>query len=151
MERRRLWWPVAGGPSTDTWERGYFLAIPSTRENHRFFLVVICDKRRGCTVIGVGRITPIKMCVLCHRGFGVILTGMAQGSKLMVSKPVGVRTAWCVGVGTQDDPEDATWHAVFKVRGCIPTAMVDDKSQRRYNSTQSKGREGKWLPGNLNL
>ena len=60
MERRRLWWPVAGGPSTDTWERGYLLAIPSTRENHRFILVVICDKRRGCTVIGVGRLTPIE-------------------------------------------------------------------------------------------
>ena len=53
MEQRRLWWLVAGGPSTDTWERGYLLAIPSTRENHRFILVVICDKRRGCTVIGV--------------------------------------------------------------------------------------------------
>ena len=76
---------------------------------------------------------------------------MAQGSQPMVSKLVGVRTAWCVSVGTLDDPEDATWHAVFEVRGCISNAMVDDKSQRRYNSTQSKGREGKWLPGNLNL
>ena len=81
----------------------------------------------------------------------MILKAMAQGSQPMVSKPVGVRTAWCVGIGTQNDPKNATWHAVFKVRGCIPTAMVDDKSQRRYNSTQSKGREGKWLPGNLNL
>jgi hypothetical protein len=90
MERRRLWWPVAGGLSTDNWERGYLLAIPSTRENHRFILVVICDKRRGCTAIGVGRLTPIKRFVLRHRGFGVILTGMAQGSQLMVSKPVGV-------------------------------------------------------------
>jgi len=55
---------------------------------------------------------------------------MAQGSQLMVSKPVGVRTAWCVGVGTQDDPKDATWQAVFEVRGCIviAIAMVDDKS-----------------------
>jgi hypothetical protein len=30
-------------------------------------------------------------------------------------KPVGVQTAWCVGVRTQDDPKDATWQAVFKV------------------------------------
>ncbi len=48
----------------------------------------------------------------------------------MVSKPVGVWTAWCVGIGTQDDPEDATWLAVFEVQGCIVIAitMVDDKS-----------------------
>ena len=57
-----------------------------------------------------------EVCIT-HRGFGVILTGMAQGSQPMVSKPVGVWTAWCVGVGTLDDPEDATWHAVFKVQG----------------------------------
>ena len=90
MKRRRLWWPVAGGPSTDNWERVALLAIPSTRENHRSILVVYCDKRRGCKVIGVGRLTPIKRFILRHRGSGVILTGMAQGSQLMVSKPVGV-------------------------------------------------------------
>jgi hypothetical protein len=62
---------------------------------------------------------------------------MAHGSQLMVSKPVGVWTAWCVGVETQDDPEDATWQAVFEVRGCIiiAIAMVDDKSLERNNST----------------
>ena len=38
-----------------------------------------------------------------------------------------------------------------KLRGCIVIAMVDDKSLDRDDSTQSKGREGKWLPGNLNL
>jgi hypothetical protein len=48
MERRRLWWPVAGGFSTDTWERVALLAIPSTREKHRSILVVICDRRGGC-------------------------------------------------------------------------------------------------------
>ena len=79
-------------------------------------------------MIGVGRLTPIKRFVLRHRGFGVILKGMAQGSQPMVSKPVGVQTAWCVGVGTQEEPEDATWQAVFGVRGCIAIAMVDDKS-----------------------
>ena len=81
----------------------------------------------------------------------MILKAMAQGNQPMVSKPVGVRTAWCVGVGTLDDPEEATWHAVFKVQECISTAMVDDKSQRRCKNTQSNGREGKLLPGNLNL
>ena len=65
-------------------------------------------------MIGVGRLTPIKRFVLRHRVFGVILTGMAHGSQLMVSKPVGVLTAWCVGVGTQDDSEDTTWQAVFE-------------------------------------
>ncbi len=45
MEQRRLWWPVAGGFSTDYWERVALLAIPSTRENHCSILVVICDKR----------------------------------------------------------------------------------------------------------
>ena len=39
----------------------------------------------------------------------------------------------------------------LKLRGCIVIAMVNDKSLDRDNSTQSKGREGKWLPGNLNL
>ena len=112
MERRRLWWPV---PSTDYWERVALLAIPSTRENHFSILIVICGKRRGCTVIGVGRLNPIERFILLHRGSGVILTGMAQGSQLMVPKPVGVWTAWCVGVETQDDPEDATWQAVFEV------------------------------------
>ena len=61
------------------------------------------------------RLTPIKRFVLRHRGFGVILKGMAQGSQPMVSKPVGVWTAWCVSVGTHDNPEDATWQAVFEV------------------------------------
>ena len=84
-------------------------------------------------------LTPIEKFVLRHKA-------MAQGSQPMVSKPVGVRTAWCVGVGTQDDLKDATWQAVFKVRGCIAIAMVDDKSGRRYNSTQIKGREGKCYP-----
>ena len=90
MERRRLWWPVAGGPDTAMWERGYLLTIPSTRENHCSILVVNSGKRRGCTVIGVGRLTPIERFILPHRGYGVILTGMAQGKQLMVSKPVGV-------------------------------------------------------------
>ena len=128
MERRRLWWPVAGGPSTDYWERVALLAIPSTRENNRSILFVIFGKRRGCTVIGVGRLTPIKRSVLRHRVFGEILMGMAQGSQPMVSKLVDVRTAWCVGVGTQEEPEDATWQAVLKIQGCIAIAMVDDKS-----------------------
>ena len=66
-------------------------------------------------------LTPIKKFVLRHKG-------IAQESQTMVSKLVGVRTAWCVGVGTLDDPEDATLQAVFKVRGCISIAMVDDKS-----------------------
>ena len=100
-------------------------------------------------MIGVGRLTPIERFILRHRGFGVILRGMAQGSQPMVSKPAGVWTAWCVGVGTQDDPEDATWQAVFEVQGCIVIDMVEDKSLDRDNSTQSKGREGKWLPGKL--
>ena len=53
-------------------------------------------------------LTPIKKFVLRHKG-------MAQGSQLMVSKPVSVQTAWCVSVGTLDDSEDATWQAVFEV------------------------------------
>ena len=72
--------------------------------------------------------TPIERFVLRHRGFGVILKGMAQGSQSMVSKPVGVRTAWCVGIATQEESEDATWHAFFRVQSCIAIAMVDDKS-----------------------
>ncbi len=60
MERSRLWWPVAGGPDTAMWERGYLLAIPSTRENHCSILVVSSGKRRGCKVIGVGRLAPIE-------------------------------------------------------------------------------------------
>ena len=87
-------------------------------------------------------LTPIKRFILRHRGFGVILMGMAQGSQLMVSKPVGVQTAWCVGVGTQDDLEDATWHAVFEVRGCISTAMVDDKSQKKIQQYTKQRKEG---------
>ena len=68
MEQRRLWWPVARGFSTDTWERVALLAIPSTRENHCSILVVICDKRRKFTVIEVGRLTPIERFILHHRG-----------------------------------------------------------------------------------
>ena len=34
------WWLVAGGSNTVIWERGYLLAIPFTRENHRSILVV---------------------------------------------------------------------------------------------------------------
>ena len=53
-------------------------------------------------------LTPIKRFLLRHKA-------MAQGSQLMVSKPVGVQTAWFVGIGTQDDPKDTTWQAVFEV------------------------------------
>ena len=31
----------------------------------------------------------------------------------------------------------------------LPWSMTNH--DERYNSTRSKGREGKWLPGNLNL
>ena len=48
------------------------------------------------------RLTPIKRFVLRRRGFGMILKAMAPGSQPMVLKPVGVRTAWCVGVGIQE-------------------------------------------------
>ena len=60
-------------------------------------------------------LTPIKRSVLRHKGSGVILTGMAQGSQLMVSKPVGVRIAWCVGVGAWEEPEHVTWQGILKV------------------------------------
>ena len=40
MERRRIWWLVAGGPNTVIWERVALLAIPFTRENHCSILVV---------------------------------------------------------------------------------------------------------------
>ena len=71
-------------------------------------------------VIEVGRLTSIKRFI--HEWL--------SREPLMVSKPVGVWTAWCVGIGNQDNPEDATWLAVFKVQGCIVVAitMVDDKS-----------------------
>ena len=46
-------WLVVGGPNTVIWERVALLAIPFTRENHHSILVVYCDERRGCTVIGV--------------------------------------------------------------------------------------------------
>ena len=85
-------------------------------------------------MIGLGLLTPIER----------FIQVWLKGEPLMVSKPVGVWTAWCVGVGTQDDPEDATWQAVFEVRGCIiiAIAMVNDKSLERNNRTQSKGRKG---------
>ena len=46
----------------------------------------------------------------------------------MVSKPVGVWKAWCVSVGTQDNPEDATWQEQsLELQGCIVIviAMVE--------------------------
>ena len=55
-------------------------------------------------------------------------TGWLRRELLMVSKPVGVWTAWCVSVGTQDDPEDATWQdQSSELRGCIVVviAMVE--------------------------
>ena len=67
----------------------------------------------------------------------------------MVSKPVGVWPAWCVGIGTQDDPEDATWQAVFEVRGCIALAMVEDKSLEMRQQYTEQGKEGECLPGQL--
>jgi hypothetical protein len=45
MEGRRLWWPVAGDPNTAMWERGYLLAIPSTRENHHSILLLLAVTR----------------------------------------------------------------------------------------------------------
>jgi hypothetical protein len=84
-------------------------------------------------VIGVGRLTPIKRSVLRHRGLEMILTGMAQGSQPMVSKPVGVRTAWCVGVDTQADPEDATWQAVFeatRLQNCHGQGQITSEMQQ---------------------
>ena len=60
MERRRIWWLVAGGSNTVIWEKGYLLAIPSTRENHCSVLVVNCDKRGGCTVIVVIASLPLR-------------------------------------------------------------------------------------------
>ena len=115
MEQRRLWWPVAGGPSTDTWERVALLAIPSTRENHCFILVVICDKRRGCTVIGVGRLTPIKRFILRHRGFGVIMKGMAQGANQWCQNQSVYEQLGVSALELRMILEDATWKAVFKV------------------------------------
>ena len=91
------------------------------------------------------RLTPIKRFVLRHRVFGMTLKTMAQGSQPMVSKPVGVQTAWCDGVGIQHDSEDATWQAC-RLRGRIAIAMADDRSRRKYNGTRSKGREGKCYP-----
>ena len=90
-------------------------------------------------------LNPIKRFVSRRRGFGMILKAMARGSQPMVSKPVGVRTAWCVGVGIQDDSEYATWQ-VCSLRGCIAIVMADDRSQRKYNGTRSKVREGKCYP-----
>ena len=60
MERCRLWWPVAGGPTTVIRERGYLLAIPSTRVNHCSILVVTVTGEEDARVIGVGRLTPIE-------------------------------------------------------------------------------------------
>ena len=53
-------------------------------------------------------LTPIKRFVSRHKA-------MAQGSQTMVSKPVSVQIAWCVGVGAWEEPEEATWQAIFKV------------------------------------
>ncbi len=101
MERRRLWWPVAGGSRTVIWERVALLAIPSTRENCRSILVVNSVTRgEDAQVIGVIASPPSSDSDSAK--WGVTLKAMAQGSQLMVSKPVGVRIAWCVGVGFQD-------------------------------------------------
>ena len=57
----------------------------------------------------------------------------------MVSKPAGVRTAWCVGVGTQDDPKDATWQAVFKAALQLPWLMTNHEE----DTTVHKAKEGR--------
>ena len=89
MEQRRLWWLVAGGPSTVIWERGYLLAIPSTRENHCSILVVNCDKRRGCTVIGVIASLPSRCLYYTTEDLD---DPEGNGSR----KPTnGVKTSWC--------------------------------------------------------
>ena len=39
----------------------------------------------------------------------------------------------------------------LNLRGCSIIAIVDDKSLEINNSTQSKGKEGQWLSGKINL
>ena len=60
MKQRRLWWPVAGGPTTVIRERGCLLAIPSTRVNYCSILVVTVTGEEDARVIGVGSLTPIE-------------------------------------------------------------------------------------------
>ncbi len=81
------------------------------------------------------------------------LNGYGSGSQLMVSKPFGVWTTWCVGVDTQKILRTQPGKQSSKSRGCIviAIAMVDDKSLELNNSTRSQGKEGECLPGNLNL
>ena len=141
MERRRLWWPVAGGSSTVIWERVALLAIPSTRENHRSVLVVNCDKRRGCKSDRSDRLTLTELFGLGQRE--VTLKAMAQGSQSMVSKPVGVRIAWCVSVGFQDGFRGRNLAGLQPSRPHCRMPWSNDRSYRKYNDTRSKGREGK--------
>ena len=111
MERRRFWWPVAGGPSTVIWERVALLAIPSTRENCRSILVVNCDKRRGCTSDRSDRLTPIERFGLGHRGLAVTLKAMAQGVNRWFRNQSIYKQ---LGVSASDfrmESEGATWQA----------------------------------------
>ena len=87
------------------------------------------------------RLTPIKRFVLRHKGDSMILKAMARGSQPMVSKPVGVRTTWCVGVGIQDMiPRTQPGKlAVFKAALQSPWPMTGHKE----NTTVHEAKDGK--------
>ncbi len=60
----------------------------------------------------------------------------------MVSKPVGVWTAWCVSVENQDNPEDAIWHEQsLELRGCIVIVIAEQITREKQQYT-SQGKEG---------
>ena len=89
------------------------------------------------------RLTPIERFVLRHRGFAMILKAMDQGSQPMVLKPVGVRTAWCVGVGFQDRFQGRNLASLQFLRPHCNCHGQMTGHREKYNGTQSKGREGK--------
>jgi len=56
-------WHLKNGPAPYTTvirEKGYLLAIPSTRVNYCSILVVTVTGEEDARVIGVGRLTPIE-------------------------------------------------------------------------------------------
>ena len=135
MERRRIWWLAAGGPNTVIWDRVALLAIPSTRENHRSILVVICDKRGGCTVIGVIASLPSR------GSYHTTRLRLEEANRWcrnqLVYGKLGV-SALEVRIIPRTQPGKL---AVFEALLQFPWPMTGHKE--KYNSTQSKGREGK--------
>ena len=128
MEQRRLWWPVAGGPSTDTWERGYLLAIPSTMENHRSFLVVYCDTRRGCTVIGVIASLPSRGSYYATRVWLREVNQWCRNQSVYGQLGVLALELWMI-LRTQPDMQSSRYKAAFQ----LPWSMKNHKEDAKIH------------------